>query len=471
VYQPTAPVVERWFGFAGPPAYDPRMELERAQVRHLLPGIRRGFVISAVPIVVIAALLWSEEAPGTTAWVVVRSVVAAALWLWTRRLGDGQVDPRRTLVALTWVMALSSLGWGLLALMVDVSGAEVQIIVVFALVANIAIVTATCAAERRVFLASVVPVFVVGLLGLLLRRDDGPLLLPMLFCLALPYSAAIFVTAHNTLVDGFELEQRNAQLLDQLEQRQAEIAATNDRLLTATAQQALLLDERAALISSVGHDLGSPLGAAMLTAEVLADRPDAVGADMQRELAGRIRSQVHDAITVLRDLTSSQRLDHTAIDAQLLELELSSIVDDVIGRHRTGNPTIENRVDGTIVVWADPGLLERIVDNLVGNAVKYTPAGGTILVGAHDGGAEVHVWVDDDGPGLADDVRDTVFEPYVRGPSPSSTTGSGVGLYLVRSFVAHHGGRVWWEPSERGGSRFVVALPSRDADPNRGPRA
>lgn len=442
------------------------MELERAQVRHLLPGIRRGFVISIAPILVIAVLLWTDDVSGTTAWVVTRSVIAGALWLWTRRLGDGQADPRRTLVALIWVMALSSLGWGLLALMVDASESDVQIVVVFALVANIAIVTATCAAERRVFLAAVGPVFAVGLLGLLLRRDDGPLLLPMLFCLALPYAAAIFVTAHHTLIEGFELEQRNAQLLDQLEQRQTELATINDRLLTATAQQALLLDERAALISSVGHDLGSPLGAAMLTAEVLADRPNAVGAEMQRELAGRIRAQVHDAITVLRDLTSSQRLDHTTIDAQLLELDLSSVVDDVVGRHRTGNLTIENQVDGTVVAWADPGLLERIVDNLVGNAIKYTPAGGTILIGAHDRGAEVHVWVDDDGPGLADDVRDTVFEPFVRGPSPSSTSGSGVGLYLVRSFVAHHGGRVWWEPSTRGGSRFVVALPSRDASPH-----
>ncbi|MFN8022777.1 MAG: ATP-binding protein [Acidimicrobiales bacterium] len=442
------------------------MELERAQVRHLLPGIRRGFVISAAPIAVIGALLWIDHVQGATGWVVMRVVLAAALWAWTTRLGDGQADPRRSLRVLIAVMALSSFGWGLLAVMVDVSDTDHQILVVFSLVANIAIVTATCAAERRVYLASVAPVFVVGLAGLLMGRDDGPALLPVLFCLALPYSAAIFVTAHNVLADGFELEQRNAQLLDQLEQRQHELAATNDRLLTATAQQALLLDERTALISSVGHDLGSPLGAAMLTAEVLADRPDAVSAEMQRELAGRIRAQVHDAISVLRDLTSSQRLDRHRLDAAQVELDLAQVVDDVIARHRTTTSSVHNRVPDGLVVWADPGLLERIVDNLVGNAVKYAPTGGVIEVGAHDAQVEVHVWVDDDGPGLPEALRETVFEPYVRGPSPSSTTGFGVGLYLVRSFVAHHGGRVWWEPSVRGGSRFVVALPARDARPS-----
>lgn len=442
------------------------MELERAQVRHLLPGIRRGFVISAVPIVVIGALLWTDDVPGATSWVVMRVVLAGALWLWTVRLGDGQADPQRSLRVLVAVMALSSLGWGLLSVMVDVSEIEHQVLVVLAIMANIAIVTVTCSAERRVYLASVMPVFLVGLVGLLLRRGDGPLLLPIIMGLGLPYSAAVFVTAHNVLAEGFELERRNAQLLEQLEQRQGELAATNDRLLTATAQQALLLDERSALISSVGHDLGSPLGAALLTAEVLADRPDAVSPEMQRELAGRIRSQVHDAITVLRDLTSSERLERDQPGVGLLELELARVVDDVVVRHRTPSVVIDNSVSDEIVVWADPGLLERIVDNLVGNAVKYTPGGGAIEVGATDARVEVHLWVDDDGPGLPDELQHTVFEPYVRGPSPTSTSGSGVGLYLVRSFVVHHGGRVWWEPSTRGGSRFVVALPSRDASPH-----
>lgn len=439
------------------------MDLPHAKVRHLLPGVRRGFVISTVPIAVLAALLWDERAAGTTAWVAVRVCLSLALWWWTRRLGDGGDEAPRTLRHLAIVMALSSLGWGLIAVMIETSSVTAQSVVLFAVVTNIAIVTVTCASDRTVYLAAVVPVFVVGVAGMLVRRDDGPLVLPLLAVLALPYSFAMFATAHRGLLEGFELERRNAQLVDELEQRHAQLAAANERLLDATAHQALQLDERAALISSVGHDLGSPLGAALLTAEVLAERSEAVPAELRGELAARIRAQVHDAMTVLRDLTSSERLQRHDLVPSLVELELAPVVDDVSARHRSaGSHQIVNLVPADLTVCADAGLLERILDNLVGNARKYTPVGGLIEIGASADDAAVELWVDDDGPGLPEGRRDDVFEPYVRGPSPSSTSGSGVGLYLVRSFAAHHGGRVWWEPSERGGSRFVVSLPRHD---------
>jgi two-component system sensor histidine kinase KdpD len=249
-----------------------------------------------------------------------------------------------------------------------------------------------------------------------------------------------------------------------LEERQGELSDTNARLEESTAQQATLLDERAALLSTVGHDLGSPLGAAMLTAEILAERPDAISPEMQRELAGRIKAQVHDALTVLRDLTASQRLERTAPEVYRLEVDLEAMVDVVAARHRHQGHSILNTVPEALPAWADPGLLDRMLDNLVGNAVKYTPSSSTIEVGARpddSGPGGVVLWVDDDGPGLPAGLRDVVFDEYVRGPS--STSGTGVGLHLVRAFAQSHGGEVSWLPSERGGSRFVVRLPGRSA--------
>jgi signal transduction histidine kinase len=315
-----------------------------------------------------------------------------------------------------------------------------------------------------VFLCAVVPASVMGLAGLVMRAD-GELLQPLLFGLGAPYAFALFTSSHRALVEGFEMEQRNEALLHVLEDRQCELTDTNARLEESAAQQATLLDERAALLSTVGHDLGSPLGAAMLTAEILAERPDAISPDMQRELAGRIKAQVHDALTVLRDLTASQRLERAAPEVHRLEVDLEAMVDVVAARHRDQGHGILNAVPEALPVWADPGLLDRMLDNLVANAVKYTPPSSTIEIGADPEGCGpggVALWVDDDGPGLPLELRDAVFDEFVRGPS--ATSGTGVGLHLVRTFAQSHGGDVSWQPSERGGSRFVVRLPGRPVE-------
>lgn len=446
------------------------IELDRARVRFLLPGIRRGFVISAVPILILGLLLWSFDAAGTTTWVVLRLALSVVLFTSVVRMGDGLADPTRSLRQLVVVMVLGSAGWGLLPILVDTSNTDAQAVALFAIVANLAIVTITCAADRRVYLAAAVPAFVLGVIGLLLLNGDGPDRIGWLAMLALPYSFAIFVTANRTLEEGFDLALRNATLVGQLEVRQADLRAVNERLQAATAQQTLLLDERAALIAAVGHDLGSPLGAAMLTAEVLADRHDVLPAERHPELARRIHSQVHDAIVVLRDLTSTQRLSETDIEARRTQVDLHDIVTVVVARmHDSGEAIqqIRSEVPPDSWLWADPALLERILDNLVGNAIKYTPARSRIDIGCRIVGepsATSLVWVDDDGPGLAAGMEETVFEPYVRGLATSATSGSGVGLFLVRTFVRLHGGDVWWEPSARGGSRFVVSLPNRPAD-------
>lgn len=446
------------------------IELDRARVRFLLPGIRRGFVISAVPILILGLLLWSFDAAGTTTWVVLRLALSVVLFTSVVRMGDGLADPTRSLRQLVVVMVLGSAGWGLLPILVDTSNTDAQAVALFAIVANLAIVTITCAADRRVYLAAAVPAFVLGVIGLLLLNGEGPDRIGWLAMLALPYSFAIFVTANRTLEEGFDLALRNATLVGQLEVRQADLRAVNERLQAATAQQTLLLDERAALIAAVGHDLGSPLGAAMLTAEVLADRHDVLPAERHPELARRIHSQVHDAIVVLRDLTSTQRLSETDIEARRTQVDLHDIVTVVVARvHDSGEAIqqIRSEVPPDSWLWADPALLERILDNLVGNAIKYTPARSRIDIGCRIAGepsATSLVWVDDDGPGLAAGMEETVFEPYVRGLATSATSGSGVGLFLVRTFVRLHGGDVWWEPSARGGSRFVVSLPNRPAD-------
>jgi signal transduction histidine kinase len=108
----------------------------------------------------------------------------------------------------------------------------------------------------------------------------------------------------------------------------------------------------------------------------------------------------------------------------------------------------------------DASKLERIVENLVANALRHTPAGAKVWVRTrpHDGGGLVVV--EDDGPGVLEELREAVFEPFRQGPSPSShSPGVGIGLALVASFAELHHGRAWVEERPGGGASFHVFLP------------
>ena len=113
-----------------------------------------------------------------------------------------------------------------------------------------------------------------------------------------------------------------------------------------------------------------------------------------------------------------------------------------------------------VMVRADASKVERIVENLLANTVRHTPSTATIWVSvaATDEGALLAV--EDDGAGVAEDLRETIFEPFQQGPdAPRHSPGVGVGLTLVRRFAELHGGRAWVEDREGGGASFRVLLP------------
>jgi signal transduction histidine kinase len=112
------------------------------------------------------------------------------------------------------------------------------------------------------------------------------------------------------------------------------------------------------------------------------------------------------------------------------------------------------------VANVDATKVERMVENLLGNAARHTPPEARIWVGVHGTDGGVLVVVEDEGPGVPDELKREVFEPFRRGPAAASLPGSGIGLSLVARFAELQGGRAWVEDRPGGGASFRVFLPT-----------
>ena len=222
------------------------------------------------------------------------------------------------------------------------------------------------------------------------------------------------------------------------------------------------LDEKAAIMSAVSHDLSSPLAAIRIMSNLLDDNSAALSDVQRRQLAQRISNDALRTTKLLTDLTSIDRLLGGAAQPSRHRLAVDALVARVIDQADADEHLVRVAPELTgLVCVGDPVLVERVLDNLVSNAVKYTPAGSLITVGALEDPdrEEVHLYVDDDGPGLPRSMHEAVFDAYVRGEDTHQRPGSGIGLFLVRTFAEVQDGRAWYEASPSGGSRFVVALP------------
>jgi two-component system, OmpR family, sensor histidine kinase BaeS len=123
------------------------------------------------------------------------------------------------------------------------------------------------------------------------------------------------------------------------------------------------------------------------------------------------------------------------------------------------------RAPGCARFVGDPVRIAEIVNNVVSNAIRYTPPGGRIEIDCRRVDAGLALRVGDDGPGIRNEEIRRIFESGFRGSASAQSEGTGVGLALVKRFVEEHGGTIEVEPATGGGAQFTVRLPGRQADP------
>ncbi|MBI4260280.1 MAG: PAS domain-containing protein [Actinobacteria bacterium] len=247
----------------------------------------------------------------------------------------------------------------------------------------------------------------------------------------------------------------------------------NDRKLAEGALELTLEQEREAarrlraldelkntFLAAVSHDLRTPL-AAVLGAALTLDRDDlgALSREEVRDLIRGVATNARKLDRLLSDLLDLDRLGRGIVSPNLRPADVGAVVRQAVEQSEAfGGRAIRVEAD-PVVIPVDAAKVERIVENLVVNAVRHTPpeASVWVTVRAHDGG--VLIGVEDDGRGVPEELKAAVFEAFRRGPEARPVPGTGIGLSLVLRFAELHGGRAWVEDRPGGGAAFRVFLP------------
>jgi PAS domain S-box-containing protein len=231
----------------------------------------------------------------------------------------------------------------------------------------------------------------------------------------------------------------------------------------AAAEHLRTLDERkSSFLQAVSHDLRTPLASVLGIALTLQrGRAQLAPADAD-DLLGRLTGNARKLDRILSSLLDLDRLDRGLVELRREPVDLARLVAGVVTEAR--DDLLEARPVrlelAPVRVVADAAKLERIVENLLTNAARHTDPGTPIWVRVEPRGRGALLCVDDAGPGIPAEQRESIFQPFQRGLDGATyAPGSGVGLALVAQFASLHDGRAWVEDRAGGGASFRVLLP------------
>lgn len=249
-------------------------------------------------------------------------------------------------------------------------------------------------------------------------------------------------------------------------QRERDFRSLTRALVEESARAAKLAEQdrkRADAIARTTHELKTPLTLVMGYATILRKREDTLTREQRLDYLGIMERQGRRILQLVEEMLHSARHDESMRRLHRVPLDLVSIVKRVVDEFATGRERLieTDLPDFDLGLYGDPEAMEHVLTNLLDNALKYSPPSSVVRVGIHEGDGSVLLTVQDEGVGISPDELSAIFERFVQGNQPRGDGSVGLGLYIVKSLVEGHDGRVWADSEPGKGTTFTVALPRR----------
>jgi signal transduction histidine kinase len=227
------------------------------------------------------------------------------------------------------------------------------------------------------------------------------------------------------------------------------------------SSERLVEEMKSEFVATVSHELRSPLTSIYGFAETLLREDVLFGEEERRTFLRYIASESERLTSIVDALLNVARLDTGDLQVDLAPTDVGSVVSEVVGGVKdpttNGHRFVLDLPDAPLSVQADPDKLRQVLSALVDNAVKFSPYGGTVTVGARRTENAVEVSVEDEGVGIPQAEQELIFSKFYRGGDTSS--GTGLGLFIARGLVSKMGGHMSVQSEEGKGAQFTFELP------------
>lgn len=236
----------------------------------------------------------------------------------------------------------------------------------------------------------------------------------------------------------------------------AELAASFNEMATNVER---LFDARRELVSWASHDLRAPLANMQAMLEAIED-----GLATPEHYVPALHEQVRVLTVLVDDLFELAQIDAGALTLDLRDGSIADLVQSCLrgveAEAQLRNVSLRSEIEQPAVAHMAPEKIERVLLNLLTNALRHTPSDGTVAILVRSDGSEVKVTVEDTGEGVDDEARVRMFDRFWRADPARSSRNAGLGLAISRGLIEAHGGRIWADARPGGGTRVSFTLPA-----------
>jgi signal transduction histidine kinase len=435
-------------------------EIETELARYVVRQAPLGFLLGTLAVVAVLIVLWTAAPPrllfAWVGWIAIVSLPAMVVVWRFRRAPDVSDRVAAWRRALTVAYGLAGAGWGAAAILLYPWVAmPYQLFVLFIIGASglsgVAGLSPVPMAFVAYLTATLLPMTVVLLAGGSLVSVATGLLLVVFWITTMSFAFIL----RGLLVRSLRLRFENLELI-------ADLSQAKDEAEAASRTKSLLL-------ANVSHELRTPLALILGPTRRLL-RAGAGGDDARKDLE-TVERNAQALLKHVSDLLDVARLEVGRMEIQRAPLDLAELVRrsvslfEIVARERRVDLSAD--APARLLLLADAAKLERLLLNLVSNAMKFAPDGGRVRAALRDDGAHVVLTVEDNGPGVPAASRAAIFERFRRGDDDTTRRfgGTGLGLSIAKEIVERHGGRIEVGDGAEGGALFRVTLPAeRPAD-------